>query len=91
MRERYAFFSEKTVRYWKEWMAVRDPQCTHDHILHSKRLRLCNPHELSREFAAQSKAIQVGGRGSRVALRNAGLRCREKPYFRIEDLLGIYA
>ncbi len=52
MVERYALFSEKTIRFYKEWMAVRDPRCTHDQILHSKRLHICNPHELIREFGA---------------------------------------
>jgi integrase len=34
-RERYAFFHEKTAKYLKEWLAVRDPSCGHDLLLHN--------------------------------------------------------
>jgi integrase/recombinase XerC len=51
MEERYAYFSDKTIRDYKEWMAERDPLCEHNLILHSKRLHPCNPHQLSREFS----------------------------------------
>jgi integrase len=34
-RERYAFFSEKTMKYLKEWLAVRRPDCGHDLLFHN--------------------------------------------------------
>lgn len=33
--ERWAYFSEKTVKYFTEWMAVRRPDCGHDYVLHN--------------------------------------------------------
>jgi site-specific recombinase XerD len=33
--ERWAFFSERTKRYYIEWMAERNPACGHDHVLHN--------------------------------------------------------
>jgi len=38
-RERWAFFDEKTKRYYTEWMAERDPGCGHDYLLHNTRTR----------------------------------------------------
>jgi integrase/recombinase XerC len=34
-RERWAFFSERTKRYYIEWMAERNPTCSHDYVLHN--------------------------------------------------------
>jgi integrase/recombinase XerC len=34
-RERWAHFSEKTKRYYIEWMAERDSNCGHDFLLHN--------------------------------------------------------
>jgi integrase/recombinase XerC len=33
--ERWALFSDKTKRYHIEWMAERDPGCSHDYLLHN--------------------------------------------------------
>jgi integrase/recombinase XerC len=38
-REREALFSHETKRYFIEWMAERNPLCTHDHVLHNN---FCN-------------------------------------------------
>ncbi|QNI30854.1 tyrosine-type recombinase/integrase [Alloacidobacterium dinghuense] len=50
-RERFAFFSEKTERYYAEWMAERDPRCKHDHLLHNTRLNPCLGAALAAEFS----------------------------------------
>jgi integrase/recombinase XerC len=34
--ERYAFFDEKTKRYYHEWMAERKADCDHDLVLHNR-------------------------------------------------------
>jgi len=34
---RWAFFSDLTVKYYKEWMDVRDTDCGHDNLLHNQR------------------------------------------------------
>lgn len=49
--EGYSYFSEKTKRCYAAWMAERDPQCGHDHLLHSKRGKPCNLKSLSRELS----------------------------------------
>lgn len=49
-RERYAFFSEKTKRYYAEWMAERDARCKHDRLLHNTRLDPCTTQTLGAEF-----------------------------------------
>jgi integrase/recombinase XerC len=41
MTERYAPFSEKTKRYFLEWMSERDPECGHDRVLHNSRGNPC--------------------------------------------------
>lgn len=35
MRERPAFFANKTLQYWNEWMSERNPNCGHDHVLYN--------------------------------------------------------
>ena len=35
--ERWAFFSEKTLRYYDEWMKERDPECGHDRLLYNSK------------------------------------------------------
>jgi integrase/recombinase XerC len=35
MRERWAFFSTKTARFFKEWMVERDPNTGHNHVITS--------------------------------------------------------
>jgi integrase len=34
-RERYAFFHDKTMKYLKEWLAARKPDCGHDRLIHN--------------------------------------------------------
>jgi integrase len=50
-RERYAFFSEKTKRYYDEWMAERDQHCSNDHLLHNSRGGPCRVQILGNEFS----------------------------------------
>jgi integrase/recombinase XerC len=50
-RERYAFFSDKTKRYYSEWMAERDPRAKHDRMLHNTRLDPCTVSTLGHEFS----------------------------------------
>jgi len=40
-QERWAFFSDKTARYYKDWLRERDPTCGHDHLLHNSLGRKC--------------------------------------------------
>lgn len=35
--ERTAHFGEETKKYFLEWMAERNPLCSHDHVLHNTR------------------------------------------------------
>jgi integrase len=35
-KERWAYFSERTKRYFVEWMAERNPECDHDHVLQNE-------------------------------------------------------
>lgn len=49
--ERFGFFSEKTKRYFDEWMAERDSRCTHDRVLHNTRLDPCTVQTLGKEFS----------------------------------------
>jgi integrase/recombinase XerC len=49
MRERFSFFGEKTIRYYKEWMAERK-DCEHDHVLHNKWRRPTTADSLREEF-----------------------------------------
>ena len=35
-KERWAYFSEETKRYFVEWMAERNPDCGHDHVLQNE-------------------------------------------------------
>jgi integrase len=48
--ERDAFFGEKTVRYYAEWLAVRDPRCAHDRLLHNTLRNPCTVASLGQEF-----------------------------------------
>jgi integrase/recombinase XerC len=51
-RERYAFFSEKTKRYYAEWMKERKPrENNEDHLLHNTRGQRCTVHSLGQEFS----------------------------------------
>ncbi len=50
-RERYAFFSEKTKRYYDEWMAERDPRGKHDVLLHNTLGNPCLVQQLGKEFS----------------------------------------
>jgi integrase len=48
--ERWAYFSDLTVKYFAEWMAVRDPDCTHDLLLHNTLRNQCTAQALGKEF-----------------------------------------
>lgn len=49
-RERFAFFSEKTARYWNEWMSERDVHCGHDFVLYNDRGTPYTPETLANAF-----------------------------------------
>jgi integrase len=49
-RERTAFFSDKTLKYYQEWIAERDPNCGHDRLLHNTRGNPCAGASLGAEF-----------------------------------------
>jgi integrase/recombinase XerC len=49
-RERTAFFSDLTVRFYHEWLAERDPECTHNNLLHNTRGNPCTTPTLIQEF-----------------------------------------
>jgi integrase/recombinase XerC len=49
-KERWANFSDLTVKYYAEWMAVRDPDCGHDQLLHNTRGNPCTHQALRKEF-----------------------------------------
>jgi len=48
--ERWAFFGEKTKRYFAEWMAERDGNCGHEFLLHNIRSHPLKTHTLATEF-----------------------------------------
>lgn len=50
MEERWAFFSEKTLKYYEEWMQERDACCGHDFLLHNTRGNPCLVSALGPEF-----------------------------------------
>ncbi len=49
-RERWAFFADKTKRFYIEWMAERDQNCGHDFVLHNTLGDPSCPSTLSDEF-----------------------------------------
>jgi integrase len=51
-RERYAWFSEKTKKYYAEWMLERRLDCGHDGLLHNTRGGRCNTQQLGLAFSA---------------------------------------
>lgn len=48
--QRYAFFSEKTKKYFSEWMLERNPECGHDYLLYGKRFHPYQVKSLSRDL-----------------------------------------
>jgi len=48
--ERWAFFGEKTKRYYIEWMAERDPECGHNLVLHNSLGHELKTQSLRAEF-----------------------------------------
>lgn len=50
-RERMAFFSDETARYYNEWLQERDPDCGHHFLLHNTRGNPCNVGPLGQEFS----------------------------------------
>ena len=48
--ERFAFFGEKTKRYFIEWIAERNPNCGHEYLLHNSLRRPLTPGTLAREL-----------------------------------------
>jgi integrase/recombinase XerC len=50
MTERWVFFGEKTKKYLKEWLAERDPDCGHNHLLHNTLGNVCTSQTLGQEF-----------------------------------------
>jgi integrase len=62
-KERRPFFGEKTVRYYEEWMAERDPACGHEYVLYNLQLRPSKPTSLRRELN-QVLLKQDGGTGA---------------------------
>jgi integrase len=48
--ERWAFFGEKTKKYYAEWMLERDPDTSHDHVLHNYLSDPMMPYTLTCEF-----------------------------------------
>lgn len=58
--ERYAFFGEKTERYYREWLSERDARCKHDRLLHNTRLDPCTKQTLHAEFKRVLCKIYLG-------------------------------
>lgn len=50
MTERWAFFHDQTIRYMKEWLAERDPNCGHDFLFHNSHGQPCTKYALFYEF-----------------------------------------
>ena len=50
-RERMAFVSEQTVRYYDDWLRERDPNCGHDYLLHNTRGDQSQVQSLGHEFS----------------------------------------
>jgi integrase len=61
--ERWAFFSEKTLRYYDEWMKERDPECGHDRLLYNSK---CAPFTTSSLGAAFTRVLCKTYRGRKV-------------------------
>ena len=59
--ERWAFFSDKTLKYYKEWMKERDPNCGHDSLLHNMRGNPCLVAQLGQEFR-RTLCKEIGGK-----------------------------
>ncbi len=56
-KERFAWFSDRTKRYYDEWMAVRPTDCEHDGLLVSRRGKRVSYGTLRREYML---ALQPG-------------------------------
>jgi integrase/recombinase XerC len=50
MTERWAFFSTKTARFFKEWMVERDPKIGHNHVITSITGGISSAQSLHEEF-----------------------------------------
>jgi site-specific recombinase XerD len=50
MTERWAFFSSKTVHFFHEWMAERDPKTGHNHVITNMIGGPASPQSLHDEF-----------------------------------------
>jgi len=49
-RERWAFFSHKTVQFYDAWIQARDPKCGHDYLFHNTLGHPLRPPTLADEF-----------------------------------------
>jgi integrase len=49
-KERWAFFSSKTVENFAPWKAERDPECGHDYLLYNLERNPIKPASLRNEF-----------------------------------------
>jgi site-specific recombinase XerD len=60
--ERWAFFSERTKRYYIEWMAERNPACGHDYVLHNTLGDPSTALSLAAEFKRTLCKVAIGKR-----------------------------
>jgi integrase/recombinase XerC len=49
-KERWPYFSSKTVKYYAEWMAERDPNCGHDSLFYNLQKKPSQAPSLRTEF-----------------------------------------